>query len=217
MKKGLILLLLPLMLAGCNGTPSESTSATPTESGDHPTTDPTGGPTTSGFPTDTSSIPDEGNVKTITFEGMDWTGTLTQSGKPAEFVNAVNSDILSSVTATGYVQVNEFGDNTNKLCVGSASSNGSITFNYSKTVTQVEYCIQAYYKPYTGGVSKDSAPYMVNVDNYAVTINSTEENEIPEKKSIISKFEQGTKSSSVSVFFEKNRLFVHSIKVTLAD
>ena len=208
MKKHLILLLLPLMLAACNSSPTSDSST--------PSSEPTESTESTGAPTEESSTDTEQNSVKLTFKGMSWTGELTQENKPEQFVAAVKNPILSSVSAYGFVQVNEFTSGMTTLCVGSKKSEGAIRFNFSKNVTKITYTLQAYYNSYPGGMSKDTTADVI-IDEQSVSIAEYETDGTPKEVLLDASIPTTTNTSMVETNKFPNRIFINAIEIFYED
>ena len=155
MKKYLLPLLLIGLLSACNGTTSESTQE-PTDSVPSSSEVSTSEEVTSSEE-ELSSSEEVTSVdvstlakQEVTFKGSKKTGEIKDTSY-ASFIDAFNGEngIISSLSTSGYVQINNSGDGFNTLILGSQKVEGSITFTFSKDIKKLEVVTQAYYKTYT--------------------------------------------------------------------
>ena len=175
-----------------------------------------------------SSEPEDGvKKKTVTFLNGGFTNSsLDQPASRAKFVEWFNSDddILNSIDYTGYAQLNYIGNASDSwrfstLILGSATSEGAITFNFNVHVTSVKIVVQ----PYTKYISYNNT---YNIDRSATFIFNTEEHDL----SVDASHTGETEKATIECFPNKNenkfkiankeanqRVFVHSFELTYSE
>ncbi len=176
----------------------------------------------------TSSKPEDGvKKKTVSFLNGGFTNSsLDQPASRAKFVEWFNGDddILNSIDYTGYAQLNYIGNASDSwrfstLILGSASSEGAITFNFNTHVTSVKIVVQ----PYTKYISYNNT---YNIDKSATFIFNTEEHDLSVDASHVGE----TEKTTLECFPNKNenkfkiankeanqRVFVHSFELTYSE
>ena len=155
MKKYLLPLLLIGLLSACNGMASESTqeptNLVPSSSDvSEIYSEVTSSEGESSSSEEITSIDVSTLAKQeVTFKGSKKTGEIKDTSY-ASFIEAFNGEngIISSLSTSGYVQINNSGDGFNTMILGSQKVEGSITFTFSKDVKKLEVVTQAYYKTY---------------------------------------------------------------------
>ena len=172
-----------------------------------------------------SSEPEDGvKKKTVTFLNGGFTNSsLDQPASRAKFVEWFNGDddILNSIDYTGYAQLNYIGNASDSwrfstLILGSASSEGAITFNFSVHVVSVKIVVQ----PYTKYISYNNT---YNIDKSAKFIFNQEEHDL----SVDADYTGDTEKTTLECFPNQNenkfkiankeanqRVFVHSFELT---
>ena len=187
MKKYFLLTLsLSLLLAGCTPAP-EGDSGTDT--------------------IETESV-------TLTFLNGGFTGSLDETKTLDNFTTWCKTkvDFISTIEETGYVQLNNVNDLTTMI-IGSAKSEGSLTFNFTKDVVSVALNVQAYtkYIDYNSSYSTDLESKFY-VDDVLLEDLSISEAGETEKKGVEKKFDNPKKSFSISN--KDGRVFFHSMTIS---
>lgn len=220
MKKYLLPLLLIGLLSACNGATSESTQepTDPAPSSNDVSevyTEVTSSEEELSSSEEITSI-DVSTLKKqeVTFKGSNKTGEIKGTSY-ASFVEAFNGEngIISSLSTSGYVQINNSGDGFNTMILGSQKMEGSITFTFSKDVKKLEVVTQAYYKTYTvQGVTNtnvdETAELYINDNQYDLSMKT---DGIPVEKSI--ELYPNMKNITFMTKESHARVFLHSMTI----
>lgn len=206
-KKLLILLTIPFLL-GCNSSKPEDTPTEPDEPTPAPTPEPEPEPEPEPKPeieTETVEIVFKNNFNKYTID----------DNKYQTFVDEYNTKankegLLTSIQTYGPVQINEFSQGYTTMSFGSQKSDGQMKMVFSKTILEIEFTVQAYFK--VNG----------SYDNGSIFVFEKEETSLPAGSSqaapeeVTASYEIETNHFKFANKEAGKRVFLNSMKVTYA-
>lgn len=173
-----------------------------------------------------SSKPDStgSKHKVVTFRNGGFTNSsLEQPNSKQQFVDWFNGEenqLLNSINYEAYAQLNYIGNTSDSwrfstLILGSSSSNGKITFNFSVDVISLKVVVQPYtkYITYTSTYNIDTgATFLVDTKEYDLSLEEGYQGET-ENVNVEYIFTTPKKSFSISNKEANQRVFVHSMDI----
>ena len=137
-----------------------------------------------------------------------------------DWFNGEENQILNSINYEAYAQLNYIGNVSDSwrfstLILGSSSSNGKITFNFSVDVISLKVVVQPYtkYITYTSTYTIDTgATFLVDTKEYDLSLEEGYQGET-ENVNVEYIFTTPKKSFSISNKEANQRVFVHSMDI----
>lgn len=171
-----------------------------------------------------SQIPDNALTTTVTFLNNAQTNSTLHNNEKSreEFVTWFNQsadNMLESISVGGFIQIQYIGNEKDSwrfstLTLGSASNNGSLTFNFKCNVYKVKFNIQGYckYIEYSDSYNVDtSSVFHIDSDEYDLSV-SPAYTGLLEKRDVEKTYSTPTKFLTISA--TGGRVFVHSMEIT---
>ena len=230
-KKLFLSLPLVLLLTGCNIAKASSDKQEQSSSNN------SSGDSSSVISSDSSSSGSEssssnssqgggsGNTKTFDFTKAPFTGTggIKLENKKAEFLAYLNTDgnLVSSITLDDCVYYQPIyhengSQNGLSLCIGTASSGGSISFTFTQSIKSISFTLQAYHKYYSDAFHADDSSALT-VEGHDYSLDTSLSSGMPPMLEEVVQLSPAKKTITFSNDSDHQRSFVHNLTVEFVE
>ena len=224
-KKLFLSLPLVLLLTGCNIAKASSDKQESSSSNNSSVV--SSDSSSSGSESSSSSSSQgggSGNTKTFDFTKVfTGTGSVRLADKKTEFLEYLNTggSYVSSVNVDDCVFFQPIyhsnGDqNGLSLCIGTASSGGSISFTFTQSIKSISFTLQAYHKYYSDAFHADDSSALT-VEGHDYVLDTSLTSGMPPMLEEVVQLSPTKKTITFSNDSDHQRSFVHNLTVEFVE